>query len=105
MLPSRATHHEPPPHALIARHHCAGWCLLEVSAALEKRHELHISLSAADRAGLDRIILLRLEELTDIVAAVDVNDAQISLEADRDFLLRKMVSARFCSIPNNGVGR
>jgi len=67
-----------------------GWCLLEVSAALEKRHELHISLSAADRAGLDQIILLRLEELTDIVAAVDVNDAQISLEADRDFLLRKM---------------
>ena len=63
------------------------WCCFELVKTLAKGCTLHVALSPADVDGFEALLTRRFDEIAGIVAAIDVCDAQISKEEDREYIL------------------
>ena len=63
------------------------WCCFELVKTLAKGCTLHVALSPADVDGFEALLTERFDEIAGIVAAIDVCDAQISKEEDREYIL------------------
>lgn len=64
-----------------------GWCLLELTSALDRGLALHVALSPADHANFGQLLRRDMGELNTIISQVDARDAQIGRANDRDYLL------------------
>ena len=63
------------------------WCCFELVKTLAKGCTLHVALSPADVDGFEALLTGRFDEIAGVVAAIDVCDAQISKEEDREYIL------------------
>ena len=66
------------------------WCMFELVKALAKGCELHVVLCQADLDGLDGLLRDRFDDIADVIAKLDAEDAQISKTEDREYILREV---------------
>jgi len=91
----RADRGEPPPgwERRGPRAISRAWCLFELSTKLAQGGRLVVELRPEDRAVLREKMLSDADAMLSILSAIDVNDAQVSKEKDREFICGRIEGA------------